>query len=161
MTDSKNVKIIKADLTLQARIGNGPLDERVVERCQKIIDNNNVDFEPLATEYLEKLRVAITAAKKGSAPTKALIQKMTEPVMQLKANAATFRYTLVGNLANVMLGFLEAVEKIDDNVLEIVSAHEKTLTIIVTKKMKGDGGEHGKMFEQELQSACNRYFTKK
>jgi hypothetical protein len=161
MVERKDVKIIKADVSLQKRIGIGPLDDRVVERCQKVIDTNTVDFDPLAAEYLDKLREAIAVAKSRSGETKDMIQKMTEPVMQLKANAATFRYTLVGNLANIMLGFLEAVDKIDSNVIEIVAAHEKTLSIIIAKKMTGDGGAHGKLFEQELQNACARYFSSK
>lgn len=159
--NGKPAKIIKADTSLQKKIGNGPLDERIVTRCQNVIDNNGVDFGPLAQEFLTKLRDAIATARKGSKTDKSAIQSMTEPVMQLKANAAVFRYTLIGNLANVMLGFLEAVNTVDDDVLEIISAHEKTLSVIIAKKMHGPGGVHGKLLEEELQNACKRYLSKK
>ena len=33
-TASTDIKIIKADYTLQSKVGSGPLDERIVERCQ-------------------------------------------------------------------------------------------------------------------------------
>lgn len=78
-------------------------------------------------------------------------------VMQLKANAAVFHYRLVGNLAQVMLGFLESLTHIDDNALEIVDAHHKTLNAIIAKQMKGDGGQHGQELQQELIRACERY----
>lgn len=161
MTDTKQAKIIKADLTLLQKIGNGPLDERTITRCQTIIDNNQVDFAPLAQELLARLKNAIALARKGNTESPAVIQAMAESVMQLKANAAVFRYTLIGNLANIMLGFLESVRTIDGDVIEIVAAHERTLSVIVIKKIEGDGGTNGKLLEEELQNACKRYLNKK
>lgn len=161
MTEPNKPKVIKANYSLQNKVGAGPLDERLVERCQDVMNNNDVDFVPLGMEYLGLLKQAIEKAKSGSLNTNEAVQVMTEPVMQLKANAATFRYTLIGNLANVMLSFLEAVKQVDDDVIQIVEAHQKTLTAIVIKKMQGDGGAAGKQMEQELKAACKRYFTRK
>ena len=45
--------------------------------------------------------------------------------MELGVNAGTFKYELIGNLANIMLTFLEALRVADDNAIEIVNAHEK------------------------------------
>ncbi len=63
----------------------------------------------------------------------------------------------VGNLAQVMLGFLESLSHIDDNALEIVEAHHKTLNAIIAKQMKGDGGKYGQELQEELTHACERY----
>lgn len=161
-----SVKIHKADLTLRSKIGQGPLDPKDVERCQDVIDNNEVDFAPLALEYLDNLEEAIKVASKEKTITKETIQNMTAPVMQLKANASTFHYDLIGNMANVMLGFLEGVERlgtdtIDTDVIAIVSAQHQTLKAIILKKMKGDGGEMGRQMEDEIKAACKRYFTKR
>jgi hypothetical protein len=161
MVESKKARVIKADYSLQARVGSGPLDEAVVEKCQKVMDNNTVDFAPLAMEYLEKLADAIKKARTGNLSKDAAVDAMTAPVMQLKANAAVFRYTLIGNLANVMLSFLESVNEVDKTVLEIVDAHHKTLNAIVVKKIQGTGGNHGTLLEEELKGACKRYFSKK
>lgn len=161
MTEAKKPKIIKANYILQSKVGSGPLDEEVVRRSQEVMDNNNVDFSPLAMDFLKQLQEAIATVKTGKFNTKEAMQAMTEPVMQLKANAATFRYTLLGNLANVMLSFLEAVKELDEDVVRIVEAHHKTLSAIVIKKMQGDGGQAGKLMEDELRAACKRYFSKK
>ncbi len=161
MRDAAKAKVIKADYALQSKIGSGPLDERIVEKCQKVLENNDVDFSPLAKEFLEKLDSAIKEAKEGKLSMNEAVEAMTEPVMQLKANAATFRYELIGNLANVMLSFLEAIKEMDATVLDIVDAHHKTLSAIVIKKMSGDGGAPGKQLEDELKGACKRYFSKK
>lgn len=159
--EAKKAKVIKASLELQQRVGSGPLDEKKVAECERIIQENNIDFAPMATEFLTKLQEAIQYAKSPGVDLMQAKHKMTQPVMELKANAAIFKYNLIGTLANVMLSFLEAVKVIDKTVVDIVEAHHKTLTIIVMKKMSGDGGPHGQLFEQELKEACKRYFTKK
>lgn len=165
MTDTeaanKKIKVHKADLQLQTKIGTGPLDERTVERCQKVMDTNKVDFTPLAMEYLDKLEKATTAAKSADPITSEHIQAITTPVMQLKANATTFHYNLIGNLANVMLSFLESIQKLDGDAISIVQAHHQTLKAIVLKKITGDGGAVGKQMEEELKGACKRYFAKR
>ena len=161
MTEKKQPKVIKANYALQAKVGSGPLDTQKVEACQKVMDNNDVDFAPMAMDILNKLKPAIDDAKNGADDVQQSVEKMTQPVMELKANAALFRYDLIGNLANVMLSFLEAVKTLDNTAIEIVNAHHQTLSAIVLKKMQGDGGKYGKQLEQELKDACMRYFQKK
>ena len=156
-----SVRVIKANKMLQAKVGSGPLDEAVIRRCQSVMDANNVDFAPLANEYLEKLEGAIADARLGDQDRGENVAAMTIPVMQLKANAGTFGYDLIGRLANVMLSFLEGVKQVDDDVLSVVDAHHKTLNAIVSNKIRGDGGDYGRQLEQELQGACKRYFSKR
>lgn len=155
--------VIKADMSLQARIGAGPLDEKVVERCEEVMEEGSktIDFAPVAQEFLDQLKDAIAKTRAGELTKDQAVTEMTTPVMQLKANSATFNYDLIGSLANVMLSFLEAIKEMDNTVLEIVAAHHTTLNAIVLKKMQGDGGEAGKQMEAELKAACKRYFTKK
>lgn len=158
---SDKVKVIKANKALQAKVGSGPLDEAAVARSQAVMDNNNVDFAPLAKEFLDKLGESTSKAKSGEFTKDEAVKAMTANVMQLKANAATFGYHLIGNLANVMLSFLEGLREMDDDAVAIVAAHHKTLSAIVAKKMKGDGGAYGKQLEDELKGACKRYFDKR
>lgn len=156
----KDFKVYQANRTLQARVGTGPLDDKAVERSQQVMDANKVDFAPIAEEFLNDLAVAIKTARANPGHP-GTVQLMTTPVMQLKANASTFRYTLVSNLANIMLNYLEAVQKVDNDVIAIVEAHQQSLRLIIAKKITGDGGPIGKQMQEELQSACQRYFAKK
>lgn len=162
MTEKKpdKPKVIKAQKDLQEKVGTGKIDEAIVEKCQAVMDNNDIDFQPVAMEFLDKLTQAIKEAKKADINTQDSIGGLTAPVMQLKANAATFKYDLIGNLANVMLSFLENITELDKDAISIVEAHHKTLTAIVIKKMQGNGGAFGKQMEEELKSACQRYFAK-
>lgn len=160
--DTKKAKTYKASTLLKQKVGSGPIDPKIVERAQKQIDHNEVDFTPLGMEFLEKLKKNLERVEKEGDKIDVAEQKqlLTQPVMELKANATIFHYSLIGNLANIMLSFLESIEKVDKDAFSIVQAHHTTLHAIVAKKMKGDGGAHGKVFMQELKQACARYYAK-
>lgn len=160
---TEKAKIYKASMELQNRIGKGPLDPKLVEKAQKAIKENKVDFTPLGLQFLSELENALNDIRGNIDHEQLAKQKklLTDPVMELKANATTFHYPLVGNLASIMLSFLESIKELDDDALAIVQAHHDTLKAIIIKKMTGDGGQHGKIFMAELKDACTRYYRKK
>ncbi len=158
--DSKKARVVQANRLLQAKVGTGNIDDKLVAKSQRLIDENKVDFAPMAREYLGQLEASLAAARAGDQSTARIKQSMIEPVMQVKANAAMFDYPLVGNLANIMLNFLETIEEIDKDVIEIVEAHLKTIILIIGNEMKGDGGDFGQQLKTELKDACKRYFAK-
>lgn len=158
---TKAIRIIKAIPLLKAKVGYGPnIDEKKILRSQQVIDQNAVDFPPLAQEYLDQLEEGIKAAQEDRGDFSTLMSGMTVPVMQIKANASMFGYALAGQLATIMLNFLESLEAIDGDVIDIALAHHKTITTIVHNKMAGDGGDFGQQLETELKEACNRYYKK-
>lgn len=154
-------RVIKAGLALQLKIGNGPLNPDTLERCEHVMQQNDIDFAPLAAEYLKLLEIGIEEARAKKIPKEKALSALTVPVMQLKANAATFHYPLIGSLANIMLSFLESIEVIDEDALNIVQAHHTTLKAIVSKKMSGAGGASGIAMQEELQKACARYMSRR
>lgn len=162
MSDENQKPLVhKANYQLQKKIGKGPIDTKALERAQSMIEEATEDFEPLAMTFLSKLSIAIGDAQKDVGSVDNQIKNMTSPVMELKANAKMFKYDLVSSLANIMLGFLETINELDKDAIEIVAAHQQTLQLIVMKKMTGDGGVHGQLFQRELRDAVQRYFSKR
>ncbi len=159
----KKTKTYKASLELQQRIGTGPLNPILIERAQRAIEENKIDFSPLGLQYLSELHEALESVEKNIDPSKLEEQKriLTEPVMELKANATIFHYSLVGNLANIMLSFLESITEIDKDALSIVRGHHDSLKAIIGGKMTGDGGQNGQIMMNELKDACARYYKKR
>ena len=164
MVKKKKEKIqrYKANKILQQKIGRGPLDPAVVQKAQRAIENNKVDFAPLGLQFLSELEDALGNVEKHLHADKfeSQRQSLAGPVMELKANATTFHFNLVGNLANIMLSFLESIKKLDKDALSIVRAHHDTLKGIINNKMSGDGGKEGQIFIRELEDACDRYYKK-
>ncbi len=155
------VKIYKASTELQVKAGTGDVDEKKVVRAENVIQNNTVDFLPLAVTYLNRLDQGITNARKPDVPMAEKIAGMTQPVMELKANARMFKFDLITVMANIMLGFLEAIKQLDNDAIDIVAAHHATLRVIISKKITGNGGPDGVRLKNELEDACARYFKKR
>lgn len=160
MTNDKS-KVIKANYRLQHKVGGGPLDPRAVLKSQQAIDNNTVDFAPIGLAILTKMKDAADLGKNPASSAKDVKSAVTTAVMELKAHAALFHYSLIGDLANVMLNFLEAIQEIDNDVLDIIAAHHDTLRMIIVRQIRGGGGDAGRTLVTELQQACDRYYNKK
>ena len=156
----KKAKFIKVENKIQKKAGFGEIPEVAVSRSESIIFNNTVDFKEVATPILHNLRETIQQAKENPEKIDILRQELIKPIMELKANGAMFKYDLIGSLASIMLSFLEHINELNKDALDIIEAHEKTLTLIVAKSIKGDGGALGKQVIDELESACGRYYRK-
>ena len=152
-------KKIKANHVLQAKVGYGVVDEEKLTKSQSIIDKNTFNFAPVAYMFLGQLNDGLEIAKNEQVTNRRSIDRLINPVMQIKANARIFKYDLLGNLANIMLNFLERLNELDKDSIEIVDAHKKTLTHIVSSEMKGNGGSMGSSLETELDAACTRYMN--
>lgn len=161
MSKSK-IKIYKANPILKQKIGSGPLDKKLLDRAEKVIKENEVDFTPLGLQFLNELEEALNAVEGNLNNDKFASHKqsLTQPVMELKANAKIFHYDLVGNLANIMLNFLESITSLDKDALAIVRGHHETLRGIINNNLRGDGGQKGQIMITELENACARYYKK-
>ncbi|MCB1783712.1 MAG: response regulator [Alphaproteobacteria bacterium] len=153
----KIIRRIKASYELLTKVGGEEIDPEVIVRCQKILDNNKVNFAPLAQKYIDEIDSEIQVIKSLDEVPLHHLQNISSPVMQIKANARIFKYDRLGDLAAVMLNFLEHLNEVDDDVIKIIEAHDKSLRLIVEKEISGDGGDVGKHFQKELEDVCNRY----
>jgi len=162
--EKTKAKFIKASKSLQQKAGTGDIPPPVIARAESVIEKNAEDFQPLAQEFLDRLATGIDRAYKEfetAENQRELILGMTKPVMDLKANARMFKYSLITTLANIMLDFLESLPKLDRTAIDIVAAHNKTLSLIIARKMSGTGGDIGATLEKELTGAVTRYYAQK
>ena len=152
----QDVKRIKASLDLQKKIGTGVIDEKKIERAQDVIRNNKVDFAPVAKPHLDELSRAIksTMALKSPADEKQILESYMTPIMNIKANAATFNFELISGLAGIVLTFLEDVKKYDRKVLQIVDLLYKTVLLILARRISGEGGVEGRALLAAFQEVC-------
>ncbi|HBR68609.1 MAG TPA: hypothetical protein DEA55_04450 [Rhodospirillaceae bacterium] len=158
----RKAEFIKPINTLKAKVGSGGLSEDILNRAQALLENNTVDFLPLAEIYLAALMKGIEMAKEAdaSADKEYIISSMLYPGMQLKANGGMFHYPLVTKIADKLIQFLEVIDEADIEVIEIVLAFHTTMRAVVLGRIKGSGGTHGANLIQALHDACMRYFEK-
>ena len=155
-------KRIKANLDLQKKVGTGSIDEKKVEKAQEVIKNNKVDFAPIAKPHLDELSKAIKASLglKNPPNEKEILESYMTPIMNIKANAATFNYSLISGLAGTVLTFLEDAKKYDKKVVQIVDLLYKTTLLILARKMSGDGGPEGRALLNAFHDDCQKTMKK-
>ncbi len=148
---------------LKTRVGNGGLNEEILNKAQALLEQNSVDFRPLGEMYLQAMQRGIEQAKQnpGDEDQESIIIAMLYPAMQLKANGGMFHYPLITSIADKLIQFLEVVHKLDAEVIEIVIAFQTTFRAILLGQIKGDGGLRGAELMQALVDACYRYFEKR
>ncbi|HEY8190182.1 MAG TPA: hypothetical protein VIF12_05815 [Micavibrio sp.] len=154
------VKMITPRHVLREKIGYGGIDPAVMERAEEHIAKNDVDFQPYAKGFLERIEQAVAVARPIKVRNRDAVDMIVNPVMELKANGGMFKYPLVTEIADIMLDFLEGLNSLNDDALDLVEVHQKTLHAIIGSKLSGDGGKAGKALANELYRACKRYHKK-
>lgn len=148
---------------LKAKVGSGGLSDNILDKAQQLLENNTIDFLPLAEMYLQSLMKGINEAKEMTLndSIENIIVNMLYPGMQLKANGGMFQYPLVTKMADKLIQFLEVIEAPDIEAVEIVLAFHTTIRAVVLGRITGDGGKHGQELLDALNDACMRYFERK
>jgi hypothetical protein len=102
---------IKPLNTLRAKVGYGGLNDNILDKAQTVLENNSVDFLPMAEMYLSGMMQGIERAG-NPAPgddDETLIVGMSYPAMQLKANGGMFSYSLVSRIGDMLIELIVAL----------------------------------------------------
>ena len=161
----RDATFIKPPNTIKLKVGSGGLDESALNRAQKIIETCDADFIPVGRAYLNSMMKGIEKAKASlnddDADIELIIGGMLFPSAQLKANGGMFNFPLVTRLADRFVQFLEVVDTIDGDVIEISLAFHKIISLVLDSKIKGDAASnYSENLVNELNLACMRYFEK-
>lgn len=159
-SNKKKPKFFDPDIRLKKKVGNTPFKKEKVNKADTFIEKNEVDFKPMAKEQLKKMRAILDKARKKPDNQKQIVEDLTQPVMELKANAATFKYPLISQMMNILLNFLETLEELNDDALDVAEVNYKTVKVILSHDMKGTSDKRGDLFVKELDSAIQRYRKK-
>ena len=133
-----------------------------MDRAQDLLENHTVDFAPLAEIYINQMKEGIdeAAALGHKTSSEEAIGKILMPCVQLKANGTMFHYPLVTRIADRFVQFMEVIECLDEETLDISNAFLTAMNIVINGKIKTDGADHGEALVEELNGACMRYFDK-
>lgn len=159
-SDAPQAKFHNPPNILRQKVGFGGIDPKRIQKAEDYIQDNKLDFAPFAEDIVLRLDIAVSQAKTGKVEHKHALDHLKRTIMELKANGGMFRYPLLSEVAGVVLNFLENIEKIDQEALEILDAHQNTIAVIVKNRLGGTGGTAGRALAEELYKACNRYYQK-
>jgi hypothetical protein len=154
----KQARRIKASMELQQRVGTGEIEKKSVVAAQDVMDNTDVDFKEIAKPELDALQKAIDTAGKGI--TDDTLQSLKTPIMNLKANAAVFKYQMISELTGMVLILFETVDQPDKKIIKIADILHKTILLALAYGMSGDGGKNGAVLIKAFEQVCRKYKPK-
>lgn len=157
---ANGVKMITPKHVLREKIGYGGIAKGLVERAEGVIASNDIDFQPYAKNFLGRIEQAIVLARPLKTRNRETVDMLIKPVMELKANGGMFKYPLVTEIADIILDFLEGLNSLNDDALDVVDIHQKALHAIIGNRLTGNGGRTGESLSNELYAACKRYHKK-
>lgn len=158
---TKKPRFIKPPNKLKMKVGVGGIDERLLDQAQVFIQKSETNFKPIAEDLLKDVNAALKNLRGAPEEKKEKYRdELAGAIMQLKANGGMFRYQLISEIAALALHFLENTKTVNDDALQVVDVHAKTIHIILANDLKGDGGKEGFALVKELEKACKRFFDK-
>lgn len=135
-------KLVVPENTLRKKVGFGGFDQKALVRAQSVIENNTIDFRPIAMGFvaeLDKILSSINATP--PMPEKDFIPAVMYPIMQLKAQGSLFHYPSVTRVTQTVIDFLEVVTHINDPVIAIVTAYRNTINALIKLEMKDEASK--------------------
>lgn len=149
---------------LKEKLGDGGLNSRVIELAQRMIDNAGIDFLPLGQRFLVGLQegARIAATRYGEGDDEGLVNAMLFPAVQLKANGGMFGYPLVTAVAGRLVRFLEYVDSVNEDMLEVVGGFITALQalLMLHSQSRREAEPQGVELYKALDEACARYFQR-
>jgi two-component system, chemotaxis family, chemotaxis protein CheY len=153
-----DVTLLMPPNDIKKKMGSGGVDVSSLAAAESFLSDNTVDFKPIGTAFVNALDDVMRKAKEGGLKSSEAIEFLLYPAAQLKAQGVLFHYPLITRIADILVHFLETVEKTDAELFEIVEAHRTAFMYILKNAIKGHGGPHEKTLQASLLDACARYY---
>ncbi len=153
---TKEAKLVKPENTLKQKVGEGGFNVDDIKKAQEAIDNNDVDFTPLAIELAEDLDKVL----KVDLDTEHYKARLMSPILQLKSQGSFFKYPSITQLSKIIIKFLEKIDTMDKDAVKIVSSYRQSLKVFIASQIKDTDTPVYKSLETELKAVCARYLKK-
>lgn len=147
-------RIVQPKNKLKQKVGGGGIRKENVERAQKAIEDNVVDFSPIADKYLNGIREAIENKPDD------VYDRVLDSLTQLRAQGAFFQYPSITAVTDIVVDMLDTLNKVDTTILQIIDSYEQATRVIIKMNIKFVEDQTCQMLVAELSSVCNRYKTK-
>ena len=154
----RDAELIKPPNRLKEKVGGGGIDPLLIERAEDFLQNNSTDFAPIAEMYFDLLEDNIQRILKEDIIGEDAFDAMLYPLVQLKSQGSMFKYPLVTEISGMLINFLEVIQNLDKDAVDVILAHKMTLKAVLSSRIQDDSSPQGRSLVQALREACMRYF---
>jgi len=150
-------KLVTPENTLKQKVGTGGFNETTLAKAQDNLDKNDIDFRPMATEYVTLLSTGLAGIRSGEVKHDDAIDNVMYPIMQLRAQGSLFKYPSITKISHILIDCLETVTVVDKDVLDIIEGYKKSVQAMIALQIKDENNKAAKELCDALFGACERY----
>ena len=145
MADQKP-QLITPPHTLKDKVGTGgpgAVDLSTLERAEKVIADLADTYLEWVEEDLVKLHKALDLLAAATGGGKAELEGIYQISHDMKGQGGSFGYQLITIVGNQLCRFIEPLKNAGPKEVAVIKLHVDTMSLIISNRMEGDGGEAG------------------
>ena len=140
-------QIINPPSTLQANVdkgGPGAVDMDALAKAEEVIANLADDYMSWVREDFDRLEAAYEKLKAGDGDTKENLDNVFQIAHDMKGQGGSFGYDLMTAIGDHLCRLIEKFDKAGPRELNMIRVHIDAMRVVITKELKGDGGDEGR-----------------
>ena len=140
-------QIIKPPSTLQAKVdkgGPGAVDMAALAKAEDVIANLADDYMNWVREDFERLEAAYNQLKAGEGDVAENLDRVFQIAHDMKGQGGSFGYDLMTAIGDHLCRLIEKFDKAGPRELEMIRVHIDAMRVVITKELKGNGGDEGR-----------------
>jgi len=149
MSDEKpaQAQVINPPQTLQNKVekgGPGAVDLEALAKAEEVIANLADDYLDWVREDLVRLEAAYEQLKNAEGDAAAELENVFQIAHDMKGQGGSFGYDLMTAIGDQLCRLVEKMDKAGPRELKMIRVHIDAMRVIITKELKGDGGNEGR-----------------
>ena len=149
MSDDKpaQAQVINPPKTLQNKVekgGPGAVDLDALAKAEEVIANLADDYLDWVKEDLVRLEAAYEQLKNADGNTAAEREEIFQIAHDMKGQGGSFGYDLMTAVGDQLCRLVEKMDTAGPREVMMVRVHIDAMRVIITKGLKGDGGNEGR-----------------
>lgn len=124
--------------------GPGAVDLDALAKAEDVIANLADDYLDWVQEDLKRLEAAYEQLKSGEDDVKKGLDNIFQISHDMKGQGGSFGYDLMTATGDHLCRLVEKMDKAGSRELNMIRVHIDAMRVIITKGLKGDGGNEGR-----------------
>lgn len=156
----EDVEIIKPSLRLKQKVGAGngaTFSAKTVERAEKSIVAMSNDYVQKASVEISSLRALAQQALKQEANASAILGQISKQAREIKGQGSTFGFPLLTRISDSLYQFTDGMSVLNQKRMGVIIAHLDAMQLVISQKIKGDGGNLGNELCRSLDEAIAKF----
>lgn len=145
---------------IKEKVGDGGFDQKKIEEAQTVIEENDVDFRPIALNFIANLEQIMDFDKSEDVESQKFYGAVLDPLMQLRAQGSMFQYSSITLITDIVVDFLDGVKKADAVIFDILKAYIQTTKMLLKMEVKKQEDKTCQLLAKELTVVCKKYIEK-